>query len=89
MIWIFPHPLTPSTPSQSSYVSPVELTEGGGGGGGAGSYDGEKAWSSINHSILSGMAESDGGVTLFQQLAHAQMLMAMSTLLFSIFEGHG
>jgi hypothetical protein len=27
--------------------------EGGGGGGGAKSYDGEKAWSSINHSILS------------------------------------
>ncbi len=25
---------------------------GGGGGGGAKSYDGEKAWSSINHSIL-------------------------------------
>ncbi len=26
---------------------------GGGGGGGAKSYDGEKAWSSVNHSILS------------------------------------
>ncbi len=28
--------------------------EGGGGGGGAKPYDGEKAWSSIHHSILSG-----------------------------------
>jgi hypothetical protein len=43
--------------SQSSCVSPVELTDGIGGeegGGGAKTYDGEKAWSSINHSILSG-----------------------------------
>jgi hypothetical protein len=42
--------------SQSSCVSPVELTvrRGGGGrgdGGGAKAYDGEKAWSSIYHSI--------------------------------------
>jgi hypothetical protein len=36
---------------QSSCVSPVELTDGR--GGGAKSYDGEKAWSSINHPILS------------------------------------
>jgi hypothetical protein len=28
--------------------------EGGEGGGGAKSYDGEKAWSSLNHSVLSG-----------------------------------
>jgi hypothetical protein len=35
-----------------SFVSPVELTEGGWNGGGAKSDDGEKAWSSINHSIL-------------------------------------
>jgi hypothetical protein len=28
---------------------------GGAGGGGAKSYDGEKAWFSINHSILSGV----------------------------------
>jgi hypothetical protein len=29
-------------------VSPVEFTDGRGGGGGAESYDGEKAWFSIN-----------------------------------------
>ncbi len=45
--------------SQSSCVSPVELIDGGGGGGGGGrgtkSYDREKAWPSIIHTILSGM----------------------------------
>ncbi len=43
--------------SQSSCVSPVELTDGRGRGmvgGWAKSYDGEKAWSSINQLILSG-----------------------------------
>ncbi len=37
-------------------MSPVELTDlrVESGGGGAKSYDGETAWSSINHSILSG-----------------------------------
>ncbi len=46
--------------SQSSSVPPVELTygRGGGGGGGAKSYDGEKAWSSINHSILSALVQT-------------------------------
>jgi hypothetical protein len=43
--------------SQSSCVSPVQLTEGGGGegrdGGGAESYDRKKAWASINRSIHS------------------------------------
>jgi hypothetical protein len=36
-------------------VAPVEITDGRweGCGGGAKSYDGEKAWSSINHSALS------------------------------------
>jgi hypothetical protein len=36
-------------------VSLVELTDGRGeeGGGGVKSYDGEEAWSSINHSIFS------------------------------------
>ncbi len=33
--------------------------EGGGGGGGAKSYDGEKAWLSINHSILSVQGEQN------------------------------
>jgi hypothetical protein len=40
--------------SQFSCVSPVELTVGRGGrgdGGGVKAYDGEKAWSSVNHSI--------------------------------------
>jgi hypothetical protein len=41
--------------SQSSCVSPVELTDGGGGVGGVpNAYDNEKAWTSKNHSILSG-----------------------------------
>ncbi len=36
------------------HVSPVDLTDGRGGSGrGAKSYDREKAWTSINHSILS------------------------------------
>ncbi len=57
-----PHP-PPSPPptqqqivslSQSSYMSPVELTDGRGDGRGARSYDGEKAWPSINYSVLSG-----------------------------------
>ena len=42
--------------SYLSTVSGVELAERGGGrsGRGAESYDSEKAWPSINHSILSG-----------------------------------
>ncbi len=43
--------------SQSSCVSPIELTDriaGREGGRGAELYDGEKAWTSINHLILSG-----------------------------------
>jgi hypothetical protein len=42
--------------SQSSFASPVDLTdgrEGGGDGGGAKSSDGETVWSSLKHSILS------------------------------------
>ncbi len=46
--------------SQSSCVSPVELTDGRGGreegGHGDESYDRKKAWASINHSILSGLS---------------------------------
>jgi hypothetical protein len=60
------HPLGPYTLSrqqlislsQSSLLSPVELSEGRGGRGrlGAESYDRRRALPSINHSILSGMA---------------------------------
>jgi hypothetical protein len=50
-----PSPSPVSKLSSSSCVSPVELTDGrrGGSGGGARSYDAEKAWSYIYHSILS------------------------------------
>ncbi len=44
--------------SQSSCVSPVQLTEGrvgGGGGRGAESYERKEAWVFINRSILSGV----------------------------------
>ncbi len=56
MIWLLPHPRSRQqiVACQSFFESPVELTDGRRGGGGVKSYDGEKAWSSINHSILSG-----------------------------------
>jgi hypothetical protein len=58
MIWLYPpFPLSRQQVFQSSFVSPVELSYWrveGGGGRGTKSYDGEKAWSSINHSLLSG-----------------------------------
>ncbi len=43
---------------QSSFLTEEVGDWGGGGGRGAKSYDGEKAWSSINHSILSGLNSS-------------------------------
>ncbi len=49
-----PPPPNPSLSlSQSSCVSPVELTDKTRGGGGAKLYGREKCWPSINHSILS------------------------------------
>ena len=62
MIWLLAHlpaPISRSqvvSLSQSSYMSPVELTNGRGGRseGGAKSYNHEKAWSSIYYPILSG-----------------------------------
>jgi hypothetical protein len=58
MIWLLP-PLSRQQVvalSQSSCVTPVELTDGRGGEdrGGAKSYDGEKGWCSVKHSRLSG-----------------------------------
>jgi hypothetical protein len=49
-------PLTIDSLSQSSCVSPSSLLKGEGGRGrrGAKANDNEKAWPSINHSILSG-----------------------------------
>ncbi len=58
VIWLLPHPLT-SPPSVSSTGGRLRKRdnllpgEGVRGGGGAKSYDGEKVWPSINHSILS------------------------------------
>jgi hypothetical protein len=56
MIWVLPHPLTPSPVGKSSLFLSLPvcrrsslLNEGGGGQ----TYDGEKAWSSIIHSIPS------------------------------------
>jgi hypothetical protein len=51
-----PTPFSPNLPLASClifsaflYMLPVELTDERGGGGGAKSYDGERAWPSINH----------------------------------------
>ncbi len=56
--------------SLSSCVSPVNLTDwreiGGFGGGGAKSYEGEKVWSSINHSILSAHTAQTGFILVCQ-----------------------
>ncbi len=62
MIWQFPHPLPPSLVSSfdrrhRKTEKERNLADGrGGGGGGANSYDVEKPWSSVNHSILSSRA---------------------------------
>jgi hypothetical protein len=49
-----PSPVSKLSLFLSLPVSPVELTDGREGVG-AKSYDGEKAWSSINHAILSAL----------------------------------
>ncbi len=63
MKWLLSHP-PPPVPLESSTGDTQEDWErettcwrerGDEGGGGAKSYDGEKVWSSINHSILSGV----------------------------------
>jgi hypothetical protein len=67
MIWLLPHPapsllLSPvSKPDRRHtgrliyiYTDNLLTGEGEEGGAGAKSYDSKKAWSSINHSILSG-----------------------------------
>jgi hypothetical protein len=54
-----PHPRSPARKLDQTHTGRLRkrgnfLTgEGEGGGGGAQSYDREKAWSSINHSLLS------------------------------------
>jgi hypothetical protein len=61
MIRLLPHPVPTISEIDRRHTGRMRkrdilLTEkGGGGGGGAQSCDGEKAWSSINHSILSGL----------------------------------
>jgi hypothetical protein len=60
MIWLLPpsHSVPPSLVSKLEQAThrktEKERQLADGGGGGAKSYDGEKACSSINHSILSG-----------------------------------
>jgi hypothetical protein len=62
MIWLHLHPLPPPVSILSLILSflcvAFELTygRGVGGGGGAKSCDGKKAWSCINHSLLSACA---------------------------------
>jgi hypothetical protein len=71
MIWFLPHPLSRQqvfSLSQSSCVSSVELTDERGGEQGwegTKSRDGEKAWSSINHTILSD--------TLFSMITYSKV----------------
>jgi hypothetical protein len=57
MIWLLLHPLTPHGKTEKERQPDYDT----GDGGGAKSSDGEKAWSSINHSILSGCISPGGG----------------------------
>jgi hypothetical protein len=61
-MWFLPHPLFPLSCQQVVFFflgrpvcrrSSLLITDGRRGGGGTKSYDNEKAWSSINHSMLS------------------------------------
>jgi hypothetical protein len=76
MIWLLALPLPLLSRlqvvslSRSSCVSPVELSDGRGGRG-AKSYDHEKAWSSINHSILRFKKIGNTNVTFTVLLFHS------------------
>jgi hypothetical protein len=65
IIWLLPQPLPPlpserPTGDRQEDLERETIADTGeevGGGGGAKSYDGEKAWSSVNYSILSGCSQ--------------------------------
>ncbi len=83
MIWLLPHPRPLPRQqvvslSQSYCGSPVELTDGR--RGGAKSYDGEKAWSPINHSILS---HTDPSFSIVQWLILPHPSICSSNTVFS------
>ncbi len=56
--------------------------EGGGGVGGTKSYEGEKAWSSLNHSILPGIGILCivEGLTCFCKVGHAVDIVQLFSL---------
>jgi hypothetical protein len=73
LIWFLPLScLQVASFSQSSCFSPVKLSYGGEEGGEgverAKSYDREKAWSSINHSILSGWGNQNDRSNFMPQI---------------------
>ncbi len=54
MFWLPPPPVSPEQISQPFLCAGRAYWRKKGGGGGAKPYNGEKAWSSLNHSIFSG-----------------------------------
>ncbi len=84
VVWFCSFPSNPSLPSVSSSGDSQKVWERettflgeGVGGGGAKSYDGEKVWSSINHSLLSvlwGVSSSHRQHYPVSPLVRAQML---------------
>jgi hypothetical protein len=58
-------PLLPSVSSTADTQKEIQVPDGRGGRGWTKSYDGKKAWSSINHSILSGIFPGRGGEVSF------------------------